>query len=105
MSVCPELKTLRRIIADMAGGSDLKDWMHECARDWMEADPAEAGYLYVDGHVRVYVGSKAAPPRQFVSRQRLCTASSWSSTALFAKLNDLEFVHPQTAMRMVYELV
>lgn len=82
---CPEVKTLRRKIADMAGGSDLKGWMHECASDWMEADPAEAGYLYVDGHVRVYTGSTAAPPRRFVSRQRLClrgTTDYWVNDAL-----------------------
>lgn len=82
---CPEVKTLRRKIGDMSGNSDLKGWMHECARDWMEADPAEAGYLYVDGHVRVYTGSKAAPPRRFVSRQRLClrgTTDYWVNDAL-----------------------
>ena len=39
---------------------------------WMEADPEEAGYLYVDGHVRVYTGDEANLPRRYVSRQRLC---------------------------------
>jgi hypothetical protein len=34
-----------------------------------------------------------------------CAAHDTAVAGLFAKLNDLEFVHPQTAMRMVYELV
>ena len=81
----PEVKTLRRKIGEMAQSSDLAGWMHDCARDWMEDDPDEAGYLYVDGHVRVYTGSKAAPPRRFVSRQRLClrgTTDYWVNDAL-----------------------
>lgn len=81
----PEVKTLRRKIGEMAQSSDLSGWMRACARDWMEADPDEAGYLYVDGHVRVYTGSKAAPPHRFVSRQRLClrgTTDYWINDAL-----------------------
>lgn len=38
----------------------------------MDADPQEAGYLYVDGHVRVYHGQGALLPRRYVSRERLC---------------------------------
>jgi prepilin-type processing-associated H-X9-DG protein len=30
----------------------------------MESDPAAAGYLYVDGHVRVYHGDQAVLPRR-----------------------------------------
>jgi hypothetical protein len=37
----------------------------------MEAEPQEAGYLYVDGHVRVYHGSGTLLPRRYVSRERL----------------------------------
>ena len=33
----------------------------------MEAGPEEAGYLYVDGHVRVYNGELATLPQRFVS--------------------------------------
>lgn len=45
--------------------------MLELSKSWMQADPAEAGYLYVDGHVRVYDGEVAKLPRRFVSRERL----------------------------------
>ena len=46
--------------------------MKELSKSWMEGDPQEAGYLYVDGHVRVYHGELATLPRRFVSRERLC---------------------------------
>jgi hypothetical protein len=59
--------------------------MKELAKMWMEADPDEAGYLYVDGHIRVYSGDKANLPRRFVSRQRLClrgTTDYWVNDAI-----------------------
>ena len=51
----------------------------------MQGDPEEAGYLYVDGHVRVYHGEIATLPRRFVSRERLClrgTTDYWVNDAL-----------------------
>ncbi len=51
----------------------------------MEQDPDAAGYLYVNGHVRVYNGAKANLPRRFVSRQRLClrgTTDYWVNDAM-----------------------
>ena len=51
----------------------------------MEGDPEEAGYLYVDGHVRVYNGELARLPRRFVSRERLClrgTTDYWVNDAV-----------------------
>ena len=82
---CPEVKTLRRKVAMMAEQGDMSAWMHECSRSWMEDDPQEAGYLYLDGHVRVYNGSKANLPHRYVSRQRLClrgTTDYWLNDAL-----------------------
>ena len=60
-------------------------WMKELSKTWMENDPDEAGYLYVDGHVRVYNGDKANLPRRYVSRERLClrgTTDYWVNDAL-----------------------
>ena len=53
-------------------GEAAERWAAHLSREWMQADPQAAGTLYVDGHVRVYHGSKSAPPRRYVSRQRLC---------------------------------
>jgi len=82
---CPEVKTLRRKVAMMAEKGNVLAWMHECSCSWMEDDPQEAGYLYLDGHVRAYNGSKANLPRRYVSRQRLClrgTTDYWLNDAL-----------------------
>lgn len=81
----PEARTLREKIAVMAATGNPGAWMKELARSWMENDPDEAGYLYVDGHVRVYHGDKANLPRRYVSRERLClrgTTDYWVNDAI-----------------------
>jgi hypothetical protein len=81
----PEVRTLREKIAVMAAGGNPGAWMKELAKSWMENDPEEAGYLYVDGHVRVYHGGKANLPRRYVSRERLClrgTTDYWVNDAI-----------------------
>lgn len=81
----PEVRTLRDKIGLMAANGDPGAWMRELSKSWMEGDPQEAGYLYVDGHVRVYHGDLATLPRRYVSRQRLClrgTTDYWVNDAL-----------------------
>lgn len=81
----PMAQTLRDKIALMANTGNPAAWMKELARTWMEEDPEEAGYLYVDGHIRVYHGKKANLPPRFVSRERLClrgTTDYWVNDAV-----------------------
>ena len=81
----PEVRTLREKITRMAQTGDPEAWMKELSKSWMRDDPAEAGYLYVDGHVRVYHGDTAHLPRRYVSRERLClrgTTDYWVNDAL-----------------------
>jgi len=81
----PEVRTLREKIALMANQGSPQEWMKELSRCWMAADPQEAGYLYVDGHVRVYHGTGALLPRRYVSREKLClrgTTDYWVNDAL-----------------------
>ena len=81
----PEVRTLRQKVAIMAASGNPAAWMKELAKNWMENDPDEAGYLYVDGHVRVYHGDKANLPRRYVSRERLClrgTTDYWVNDAI-----------------------
>jgi hypothetical protein len=81
----PEVRTLREKITLMATTGDPAAWMRELATSWMESDPTEAGYLYIDGHVRVYHGDQAVLPRRYVSRERLClrgTTDYWINDAL-----------------------
>jgi hypothetical protein len=81
----PEVRTLRKKISIMAATGDPGAWMKELSKTWMENDPDEAGYLYVDGHVRVYHGDMASLPRRYVSRERLClrgTTDYWINDVL-----------------------
>lgn len=81
----PEVRTLRAKITAMASMGDPQAWMKELAKTWMQDDPDEAGYLYVDGHVRVYHGAGAQLPPRYVSRQQLClrgTTDYWVNDAV-----------------------
>ncbi len=59
----PESRTLRAKISLMASKGTPQQWMRDLCAKWMNADPQEAAYLYVDGHVRVYcrIGGQPAP--------------------------------------------
>ena len=81
----PEVRTLREKITLLAKTGDPAAWMRDLAKNWMESEPEEAGYLYVDGHVRVYHGEQAKLSRRYVSRERLClrgTTDYWVNDAL-----------------------
>jgi hypothetical protein len=81
----PEVRTLREKIDWMSSQGDVKGWMRQLSAGWMADDPGEAGYLYVDGHVRVYHGDLAHLPRRYVSREKLClrgTTDYWVNDAL-----------------------
>jgi hypothetical protein len=69
----PEVRTLREKIAGLAANSAaVQSWSAGLAKQWLLEDPASAGTLYVDGHVRVYHGKLTELPRRYVARQRLC---------------------------------
>jgi hypothetical protein len=81
----PEVRTLREKITHLATTGNPGAWMKALSQMWMEQEPEEAGYLYVDGHIRVYNGDKAFLPRRFVSRERLClrgTTDYWVNDAV-----------------------
>jgi hypothetical protein len=81
----PEVRTMRLKIGQIATTGNPQAWGQELSRSWMQADPQEAGYLYVDGHVSVYDGKLANLPKRFVSRQRLClhgTTDYWVNDAI-----------------------
>lgn len=81
----PEVRTLREKITEMANTGNPFGWMKELSQTWMKSEPDEAGYLYIDGHIRVYHGEKALLLRRFVSRERLClrgTTDYWVNDAI-----------------------
>lgn len=81
----PEVRCLRRKLSELADNGGADRWAAHLRKQWMEAAPEAVGTLYVDGHVRVYHGSKSPLPRRYVSRQRLClrgTSDYWVNDAL-----------------------
>lgn len=74
---CPVVETLRKKIKLIThSGPEVEQWAGDLASDWIQAeamDRSAGGLLYlVDGHVRVYHGSRTKLPRHYVARQRLC---------------------------------
>ena len=102
---CPETKTLRRKIRQIAQSEELmRDWQSALAREWLDEDSELCATLAVDGHVKVYAGRKGRIPKHFVARQKLClpaTASYWVN-ALGGK--PLLCMHQQLDPKMVKAL-
>jgi biotin operon repressor len=81
----PEVRCLRKKVAQLSADDAAQRWSTRLGRDWMEAAPELAGTLYIDGHVRVYHGRLTKLPRRYISRERLClrgTTDYWVNDAL-----------------------
>ena len=68
----PEIRTLRKKLDALAESGQIGAWSQALSRDWMASFPELAGALYVDGHVRVYYGSRAQLPKRYIARYKLC---------------------------------
>ncbi len=81
----PEVRTLRSKLDIISQHDNAENWQLSLSQDWMADDPELTGYLYVDGHVRVYYGNKTKLPKRYVARQRLCfsgTTDYWINDML-----------------------
>ncbi len=67
----PEARCLRYKTAELAGDTNAEVFSAEMSALWLNQYPQSAGFLYVDGHIKLY-GGKTELPRRFVSRMRLC---------------------------------
>ncbi len=67
----PEARCLRGKMATLSENSCAEQWSAEIADYWLQKHAETTGFLYVDGHVKVYGGANPLP-RRYVSRQRLC---------------------------------
>jgi methionine synthase II (cobalamin-independent) len=75
----PEVKTIRRKLAELAGRAAGPKLVVALARRHATNDPGALGNLDVDGHVRVYAGSKDLQKAQ-VTRTRIAapaTLETW----------------------------
>lgn len=68
----PEVKTLRRKLAEIGERGKAHALMQFMAKRWIgEAESEPLGYLYADGHVRVYHGERKLPKAR-VTQKNLC---------------------------------
>ncbi len=75
----PEVKTIRRKLSRLASYHKAEELGRELARLRVEARGQMMGFLYVDGHVRVYHGKRTIP-KTHVARMRLAlpaTSDYW----------------------------
>jgi hypothetical protein len=80
----PEMKTARRKLAELASRGRALEFSRGFSERWAEQDADALGYLYIDGHVRPYHGSKYRLPEAHVQRRRLCmpaTTDYWVNDA------------------------
>ena len=66
----PEVGYLRTKLNQIIIQSKTDDFHKELFQTWLKNLPEL--FFYIDGHVRVYHGSKANLPKRHVSRERLC---------------------------------
>ncbi len=75
----PEVKTLRRKLARLAAAGRAAQFGAALAQQRVAARGKELGFLYIDGHVRVYHGQHALP-KAHVARMRIsmpATSDYW----------------------------
>jgi hypothetical protein len=79
----PEVKTLRRKLASLAASGRAAQFGQALAQQRVSSHAATLGFLYVDGHVRVYHGQHRLP-KTHVARMRLslpATSDYWVNDA------------------------
>jgi hypothetical protein len=79
----PEVKTLRRKLAELAGHGRGALLQAGLGRHHATARPEAMGFLYLDGHVRVYTGTRELP-KTHIARMRIAgpaTEENWVGDA------------------------
>ncbi len=79
----PEVKTLRRKLSELASHGRGAQLQAALGRHHAAARPETVGFLYLDGHVRVYTGTRALP-KTHIARMRIAgpaTEETWVGDA------------------------
>ena len=79
----PEVKTLRRKLAELADQNKGAELQASLGRHHVLARPEAVGFLYLDGHVRVYSGTRQLP-KTHIARMRIAgpaTEETWVGDA------------------------
>jgi len=88
----PEMKTVRRKLAELASRGQALEFSRAFAKRWSEAAADTLGYLYIDGHVRPYHGRTHKLPKTHVQRRRLCMPATTDYWVNDANAQPLMFV-------------
>ncbi len=72
----PEVKTLRRILWELGQRGLAHEFLRDIPRQIADEHKDVLGYLYVDGHVRVYHGSRKVPKVFSQKRHMILPATS-----------------------------
>ena len=75
----PEVKTIRRKLGELAAAGKAADLIMALARHHTAARPDALGFLYVDGHARVYYGTRTVQ-KTYVARLKFpapATMETW----------------------------
>jgi Helix-turn-helix domain len=79
----PEVKTIRRKLAELASAGRASQWLMGLARHHAATRPEAVGFLYVDGHTRVYTGTRVVQ-KTHVARLKFpaaATVETWVADA------------------------
>jgi len=68
----PEVKTVRRKLDEIAGRTKATELVGAMADGWAAEMSSALGFLLVDGHVRVYSGTRPIP-KGYAARRRIAT--------------------------------
>jgi prepilin-type processing-associated H-X9-DG protein len=77
----PEVSTIRRKLGELADRGQAGELMAGLARRHVDTHPDAVGFLYIDGHVRAYHGTRRLP-KAHVARMRIsmpATLETWVS--------------------------
>jgi hypothetical protein len=72
----PEVSCLREKVKLLGKQAKAQDLNRLLIEEWYQNPDEECSFLYIDGHVRIYYGSKANLPSKYVSRQKLCLSAT-----------------------------
>ncbi|MHB2024457.1 MAG: putative transposase [Mycobacteriales bacterium] len=99
----PEVKTIRRKLAELAGRRRGAALQAALARAHAAARPAALGFLSVDGHVRVYSGTRRLP-KAHVARMRIAAPAMLETWVADADGEPVFVVTAPPSAQLVSEL-
>jgi Transposase protein len=87
-------KTLRRKLVELAARRQATPFSQQLAERWVRDQADVVGLLYIDGHVRPYLGTAHTLPETYVTRRRLCLPAT---TDLWVQQQDAQPLFVVTA--------